>query len=190
MTVTSNTIANQALQMLGDNAGGPVSGQNPTFDTSTAGIALQNLYGPCVQTVGRQHGWDMARNTVTLTLSGNAAPFPWAYEYKYPTNGIQVWQVMPAGVVDANNPLPTNWIVANAIVAGQQQRVIQTTLVNALAVYNNNPNENTWDALFREAVVRLLVSELSIALFGKPDAAQGYLESGGAFESIGEARDS
>ena len=189
MPVTSNDVANQAIQFIGDNAGPFVTGQYPTFDNSTSGMALQKLYGAVVQTVGRQHGWDMARNTIALTLSGNTAPFPWTYEYLYPTNGIEVWQLMPTAVSDLNNPLPTDWVVANAVVTGQQQRVIETSLINALAVYNNNPNENTWDSLFREAVVRLLASELASALFGKPDVAQNYLESGGAFENIGEARD-
>jgi hypothetical protein len=139
--------------------------------------------------VGRQFAWDMARNTVALTLSGNPAPFPWSFEYLYPTNGIEVWQIHPNVVADANNPLPQSWNIGNAVVAGQQQRVVWANLAAAYCTYNNNPNENTWDSLFREAVVRLLASELSMALAGKPDAAEGYLQSGAAFETIGEARE-
>jgi hypothetical protein len=131
----------------------------------------------------------MARNTIALTMSGNTPPFPWTFEYLYPTNGIEVWQIHPDNLADVNNPLPINWNVANAIVTGQQQRVVWCNLANAQATYNNNPNENSWDSLFREAVVRLLASELSMAVAGKPDAAQAYLESGGAFETIGEARE-
>jgi hypothetical protein len=186
--ITSNDIANQAIMLVGDNQ--PlVTGQAPNFDTSTAGVALQKLYGPVVQTVGRQFAWDMARNTIALTLSGSTPPFPWTFEYFYPTNGIEVWQVHPDNLGDVNNPVPINWNVANNIILGQQQRVIWCNLANAQATYNNNPNENTWDSLFREAVVRLLASELAMAVAGKPDAAQSYLESGGAFESIGEARE-
>jgi hypothetical protein len=188
MPITSNDIANQAIQLIGDNQ--PlVTGFAPTFDSSTAGIALSKIYPAVVQTVGRQFAWDMARSTVALTLSGNTAPFPWSLEYLYPTNGIEVWQLHPNTLGDVNNPLPYNWSVANTVVGGQQQRVIWTNLANAWATYNNNPNENTWDSLFREAVVRLLASELAMAVAGKPDAAQSYLESGGAFESIGETRE-
>jgi hypothetical protein len=188
MPITSNDIANQAIQLIGDNQ--PlVTGQAPSFDSSTAGIALSKLYVPCVQTVARQFAWDMARNTIALTLSGNTPPFPWTFEYLYPTNGIEVWQVHPNNLGDVNNPLPLNWSIANAVVGGQQQRVVWSNLASAYATYNNNPNENTWDSLFREAVVRLLASELSMAVAGKPDAAQSYLESGGAFETIGEARE-
>ena len=187
MPVTSNDIANQAIQLIGDNQPA-VTGQAPNFDTSAAGLALARLYAPCVATVGRQYSWDMARQTIALTLSGNVAPFPWAFEYLYPTNGIQVWQVHPGNLGDVNNPFPTNWLVGNAVITGQQQRVVWTNLAGAFATYNNNPNENTWDSLFREAVVRLLASELSMALAGKPDAAQNYLESGGVFENLGENR--
>lgn len=187
MPVTSNDVANQAIALMGNNQ--PfVTGNAPAFDNSASGKALQKLYAPCIQTVGRQWQWDMARNTIALTLSGNVAPVPWSLEYSYPTNGIQVWQLMPASLADVNNPLPVNWVVANAVVAGQQQRVIHTDLAIARAVYNNNPNENTWDSGFREAVVRLLASELSMALAGKPDMVESMLQSGAAFENIAEKR--
>ncbi len=188
MPVTSNDIANQAIQLCGDNQPA-VSGFAPGFDNSTAGLALQRLYAPCVATVGRQFAWDMARQTVALTLSGNTPPPFWSFEYLYPPNGIEVWQLHPNNLGDVNNPLPYNWNVANAVVAGQQQRVIWSNLANAYCTYNNNPNENTWDSLFREAVVRLLASELAMAIAGKPDAAASYLESGGAFENIGQTRE-
>jgi hypothetical protein len=188
LSVTSNDIANQAIQYMGGNQP-PVTGQAPNFDNSAAGVALSKIYSACVATVARQFEWDMARSTVSLTLSGNPAPFPWIYEYKYPLNGIEVWQLAPATLADPNNPLPTTWVVTNAVVSGQQQRVIQTNLQNAVAIYNNNPNENTWDASFREAVVRLLASELAMALAGKPDTSAQLLQSGSAFEAIAEGRD-
>lgn len=188
MTVTSNDIANQAIQLIGNNQP-PVTGNAPSFDSSPAGVALSKIYDACVATVARQWDWDLARNTVSLELSGNAAPFPWGFEYLYPTNGIQIWQIMPLSIEDPNNPLPVNWVTANNIVGGIQKKVIHANLEEALAVYNNNPNENTWDPLFRESVVRLLASELAMALAGKPDTSNDLLKSGAAFETIGEGRD-
>jgi hypothetical protein len=188
MPVTSQDIANQAIQLIGDNQPA-VNGFAPNFDNSVAGLALQRLYAPCVATVGRQFAWDMARQTIALTLSGNPAPFPWSFEYLYPTNGIEVWQVHPGTLADVNNPLPINWNVGNGIISSQQQRVVWCNLASAFATYNNNPNENTWDSLFRETVVRLLASELAMAIAGKPDAMESYLQSGGSFENIGEARE-
>lgn len=186
MTVTSNDVANAALQLSGDNAPS-VSGNDPTWDQSTAGVALQKLYSFCVQTVARQFGWDFARNLFTLVSTGNTPPVGWAFEYAYP-GVVEVWQLVPTTIPDANNPIPINWSVGNVLVAAVQTKVIWTNQVAAKAYYNNNPTENVWDPLFREAVVRLLGSELSIALNGRPDTAEGLLNSGAAFENIGEMR--
>lgn len=187
MAVTSNTIANQAVSLASDNIPA-VSGFAPTFDGSAAGLALQNLYVPCVRTVARQFEYDFARSVATLALSGNPAPFPWTYEYVYPIGTVELWQLLPAASSDPNNPLPLTWNVGNAVVAGAQSRVIWSNQQNAQAVLNNMPNEATWDDLFREAVVRLLASELSSALFGKVDQAEAYLQSGAAFEQVAEGR--
>jgi len=186
MAVTSNDVANEALIQLGDDQ--PfVTGQNPTWDNSTAGKALQKIYGPAVATVQRQWGWDASRNAVTLTATGNTPPLGYSFEYPYPSNGIELWQLIPA-TPDPNNPLPVNWTVGNAIVSGTQTKVIWTNQATPTAIYNNNPSEATWDPLFREAVVRLLASELAMALAGRPDFSQSALESGAAFESLGETR--
>ena len=184
MAITSNTVANQALALIGGNQ--PlVQGQSPTFDASTAGVALQTLYPYCVRTVLKQFGWDFARNIFALSLTGNAAPLGYAYEYAYPPVAIEIMEMIPPSV-DPNNPLPTTWTVGNNLVGGTQTKVIWSSVQNAAVVMNNVPVESTWDAGVQEAVVRLLASELSMALFGKPDSSQAYLESGAAFEGIAE----
>jgi hypothetical protein len=114
----------------------------------------------------------------------------WQFEYLYPANGVQIWQLVPPVITDPNNPLPTTYSIGNTLVGGVQTKVIWSNLQGALANYNNNPTENVWDSGFREAVVRLLASELAMAISGKPDVSQGYLQSGGAFEKIAESRDS
>jgi uncharacterized protein YraI len=189
LALSSNDIANQAIQLIGDNQP-PISGVAPNFDSSPAGLACSKLYSGCVATVARQFGWDFSRNTANLAASGGAAPFPWSVEYSYPANGVQVLQLQPTTIADANNPLPVNWVVANNTVAGNQVKVIHANSAGLQAVYTNAPTEATWDPLFRESVVRLLASELAMALFGRPDTAQALIESGQAFESIGETRDS
>ena len=187
MPTTATDIVNQALQLVGDNM--PlVQGNAPTFDNSTAGQAAQRLYAPAVATVGRLFEWDMARRTVALTESG-VAPFPWTYQYLYPTNGLEVWQVMPASLADPNNPLPTTWVVANAIVSAAERKVILTDVPNAVITYNNNPGPDVWDAGFREAVVRLLASEFAMAVAGRPETSKNLLESFNAFVSAFKTRD-
>lgn len=184
----SSAVVNQALMLQGDNSA-PVTGSWPSFnETNPAGKAANILYGPCVQTVMRQFEWDFTRNTVALVLSGNVAPTPWSLEYKWPDNAIQIWQILPPSEDDPNDPLPINFVVANATVDASQQRVIQTNLADALVVFDNYPSEGTWDADFRETVVRLLASELAMALSAKPEITQGLIQSSAAFEQVGEGR--
>lgn len=184
---TSTDIANQALTLSG-NDGPPITGVAPNFDDSPAGQAAAKFYTPCVQTVARQFGWDFSRNTVALGLSGNSAPVPWSYEYLYPTNGVEVRALLPGTIADPNDPLPVNYIVANNAVSGIAKRVIQTNLANAVAVYTNQPNEDTWDAVFREAVVRLLASEFADALNSKPDTARAMMTQAEQFVEVGTTR--
>lgn len=183
---TSNDIANQALQMIGGNTPAVV-GIAPTFDDSAAGKALRWLYDAVVGAVSREFEWDFARKTAALVLSGNVAPVPWSFEYRYPA-GVEVWQLMPSVITDANNPLPINYVIANNVVSGSQARVIQTNLASAVAVFNSNPNENAWDSLFRQTVVELLARCLALAIEGKPDLAMALLNSGAGFSQIARTR--
>jgi hypothetical protein len=190
--LTSTNIVNQACNLIGNDIP-PVTGVAPTFDSSTAGKAAAQLYGLCVTAVGRQFGFDFARNQVALTLTANVPPLGYTYEYAYPMFGgavaLQIYQLVPPfPLADPNNPAPINWTVGNAVVAGTQKKVIWSNLQNASAVCNNNPNESTWDPLFQQAVVRLLASAMAMAIAGKPDLAEGMLTSGSAFESLGETR--
>ena len=193
--LASQIVANNAIQLIGDNS--PlVSAGAPNFDQSPAGVALQQLYAPTVATVMRQFGWDLARNTQPLVATGNAAPFPWAHEYTYPANCLELLQVAPPSVTDPNDPLPVNWSVGNDVVGGAQVKVLAGARrkrspswhQRQMRFFNNGPAENTWDPLFTEAVVRLLASKLAMAIGGRSDTAQTLLQSGSAMEQIGETR--
>lgn len=188
MSTTSTDIVNQAIYLIGDNQA-PVTGVSPTFDNSTAGKAAAQLYIPCVQTIAKQFGWDFDRNTVVLTLSSNTPLFPWTLEYLYPTNGVEVRQLMPSTIPDQFNPLPDNWVVCNNLVSSVPTKVIQTNVANALAVFTNQPLESTWDALFREAVVRLLASEMAMAINGRPDTARDAYSTSAQMGQIGQSKD-
>lgn len=299
---TPADIVNRAIQLTGGfNNLGAVTGSPPTFDSTPYGQAAGILYTSVVQTVGRQFGWDFSRNVAALTLTGEAAPLGYAFEYLYPTNGIQVRQLVPEDFDDPNDPLPILWTVGNAtgnstaasgyisfsanpsngdtitlngavftfvtsgatptnfqsniggnvaatlallvamlppngytgiaaltvadyaratprltITYGElgvvgntytlaasvgtvsgatltggavaSQKVIWTDLEDAIAVFSNQPPVDTWDPLFTEAVVRLLASELAMAVSSKPDSAKMALEQSVGFESAGETR--
>ena len=180
MSDTDVNVVNEALALTGFD-GAPVTGSAPTFDSSIMGKNAARLYVPAVQAVARQFEWDFSRQVVLLGGTGNVAPFPWTKEFVYPALAVQVWQVTPTGQADANDPLPVNFAIGNAQVGGVSTKVIWCNLNLALAVYNGLPPVAVWDAGFRAAVVRLLASEFAMAGAGKPEAAQGALESFGQF---------
>lgn len=185
----STAVVNEAIQLIGNNQP-PVTGVAPTFDNSTAGIAASYLYQPSINAVGRQFGWDFNRNTKVLSLSGNVPPVPWRYEYIYPSDGLQIRQLLRFYEEDFNNPIPLDWSVANDVVGGSQVRVILAHEPNLLAVYSNMPGPQAWDSIFREAVVRLLASTMAMAVAGKPDAAMAMVEQYAQFGNMGEQVDS
>lgn len=194
MPVNSNDIANQAIMMMGDNQP-PVTGTAPNFDSSPAGIVLQKIYVPCIQAVQRQFSWDASRRFFPLMHTNNAAPFPYnySYEYIYPTIGLEIWQVQPQVLTDPNDPLPYNWTVGNTIVdqngvGPAQAKVIWTSVVDAYATYNNQPTEAVWDALFRETAVRLLASELAMAIAGRPETEQLLAQSSAMADQVARTR--
>jgi hypothetical protein len=186
-------IVNQALYLMGDKStvvtgtpGAFLSASNPVA------VAANYLYSPCVAAVARLFEWDFARNMITLTLSGNTGPYVggYPYEYLYPTNGIELWQIIPgAAAITANRPLPTNWVVGNTLVSSVQKKVIWSNTINARLLYNNNPTPDVWDAGFREAVARRLASEFAVALAGRPETAQSLLESGTLAAQVARLRD-
>ena len=186
-SLTSTQVANEAIQLMGDNT--PlVTGVAPNFDTSPAGIAMAQIYAPTVAAVMRQFQWDQSRKVAALTLTGNSAPFPWEYEYYYPSDAVEVWQVAPASLSDSYDPLPVNWSVGNDVVSGSQVKCVFANISGAQAIYNNNPTESTWDPSFTEAVVRMLASKLAMAIGGRSDTADSLMQSGAQAEQVAETR--
>lgn len=184
---TSNSVVNQALVAMGYD-GNPITGQSPTFDTSTAGKVAALYYQEAVGVVLRQSDFGFARMELALALSGNIAPFPFAYEYAWPANCVQLLQLTPGTLTDPNDPRPIEWTPGNAQISSAQARVIWTNLVNAKAYFTGYATEATWDSGFREALVRLLASVFALAVAGKPEGAQMLLESYGQFQGAAEAR--
>lgn len=169
-----------------------VTGQNPLWDASPAGVALRYLYGPCVATVQRRFAWDASRRVIALVASGNAGPFlmgAFDSEYLYPSNGIEVWLIQPTVLIDINDPLPLNFSTGNTLVGGVQKKVLWTSVPTPVAVYNNNVSEDSWDPLFRESVVRLLASELAEAVAGRPDTEAVQLAAAEKAAAMATSRD-
>jgi hypothetical protein len=182
-------IVNRAIVLMGgfdDNkplTGTPASG----FDGTPLGQAAAIIYGDIVQTVGKQFGWDFARNIATLAPSGGTPPPWWAFEYVYPSNGIEVRKVVASiAPADPNNPVPVRMTIANNTVASIALKVIWCNVPNALAIISSQPPEPLWDAAFIEAVVRGIASALGMGNAGRPETAQLELERSGAILAVGK----
>lgn len=186
--LTSNLVVNRAIQLIGDDQP-PVTGTLPNFDTSPAGVAAAALYTSVVQTVARSFGWDFSRNSAALAASGNVAPPQWDFEYLYPANGLEIRQLVPKVIADQNDPQPVRWTVASVMIAGVPTKVIWSDLQDAQGVITGQPPEGLWDAGFTESVVRLLASELAMAIPARPDTSKNLLQSAGEFERAAEMRD-
>lgn len=190
MPQTSNTVANQALDLVGNNSP-KVSGFAPTWDSSPAGKVLQDIYDQTVAEIQRQYAWDASRRVVELVLSGNTGPYlagQYDNEYLYPGNGVEVWEVQPGVATDKNDPTPFNATIGNTLVSGVQRKVIWTDLDDAIAIYNNNPTESVWDPGFTGAVVRSLASKLALALAGRPETAAAMGQAGQQAAQINSTR--
>ena len=187
MVQTSNDVANEALVDVGWNKT-VVSGFAPTFDNTTVGLILQRIYEPCVAAVLRQYPWECGKQIgLVLTLSGNVAPIPFAYEYLYPPPCVQFLQLMPSAIADPNDPLPQFWNVGNSQVSGVMTKVIWTNVQNARGAYTIYPTEAIWDAGLREAVVKRLGRDLAFAL-AKPETASVLSEEAMQELAMGVAR--
>ena len=197
--ITSNDIVNEAIQIIGNNQ--PyVTGTFPNFDTSPSGKAAAKTYQSVCSSVMRQTEWDFLRSTAILNArTSGTIPAPWRCEYDYPVDQFgnpvpQIWQILPYNVPtdDINmNPISYNWVVGYSS-DSPPAKVIWTNLRNAQVVYTRNPVgfETYWDALFRQAVVRMLASELAMAVSARPDTSRDAYETGGQFIQAGANRDS
>lgn len=176
MAATSQDVANEALALIGYD-GFEISAPAPNFDTSIPGKVARRVYPYAVAACARLTSWSFARTVLFLQPTGNTAPFPWAFEFGFPANCIDVWQLAPATAqADPNNPVPIAWVRGVASVQNVQSSVIWTNLGLAYAIFNSNPLESTWDPLFRASVVKYLAAEFAMANLGKPDMAADYME--------------
>jgi hypothetical protein len=175
-------VVNRAILLFsGFNNQRPVSGTPSTnFDGTPLGIAAAQAYGSVVQTAGKLFGWDFARQLAQLAPAPQVNPGPFQFEYLYPINGIEVRQVVPQFVLVTGenplNPVPVRWMVGNDTFSGVVRKVIWTSFANAFAYISGQPQESTWDAGFTEVVIRLMASELAMAVGGRPEAGQLEIE--------------
>ena len=189
---TSTFIANRAAAQIAGEA--QVAGTWPNF-TGAGNVSTycNILYAGVVNMVARQQDYECFRFVAPLVPTGQTPLAPWSQEFVYPSDCLKVRQVTPQ-TWDKNDPQPVEWSVEEHPNAqGAQQKVIGTNVANAQLVYTTsypNVTEAQWDSLFQEAVVRVLASELAMAIGGRPDFEKVLLEQGGQLIQVGAGKDS
>lgn len=186
---TAASIVNQSLQQIGAQAQ-YVSGAIGTWSVTTAGQAAATLYQPTVNLLLREMDPEFARTVATLAASAATPAFPFTNAYTYPTDCQRIRQVWPS-TYNTLDPQPSLWSEQDAIVAAVHTRVIFTSFGSAMLTYTtSNVTEDEFDPIYQEVLVRLLASELVIAIGGRPDLSKEKLGESGEIARSGMDRDS
>jgi hypothetical protein len=188
---TTLSVVNEALGEI--SAQYTVTGTLPDFDGSPAGVAAGLYYQPVIDLVLREQDWEFSRLTAPLSPSGIAVVAPFTSSWAYPSDCVRVRQLAPAAW-NVNDPQPVRWSVQD----NSDTRVIFSTLPQTVPptaypniVYSsNNVTVAQWDAIFKEAFVRMLASVTALALGGRPDLAREKLKEGGELIQTGGGLDS
>lgn len=195
MDVTS--ICNMALGQIGAQV--TIQGIDPPLPAGSAEAnACALYYSTVIKNLMRAAPWNFTRKTARATLlkaaldtttgepSTNPPPLPFAFEYLYPPDCIdmrfipRICYTTSSSTSGSSTPLTTTpnvnvWppllaeVPADYVVAmdtpttssSQQIKVILTNQPNALLVYTAQINDpNLWDASFIKAAVHSLAAEL------------------------------
>lgn len=127
------------------------------FEGSVPANAALNIYGQTRDAVLRKGNYGFSEKIAAATLSGNAAPSPWSFEYTYPADCLRVRSLFNATyLADNNNPVRILYTIGDGAVKGIWTNAASPTLVYTARVVD----PTRWDSLFIES----LVSELGIGL--------------------------
>lgn len=191
------SICNMALGQVGAQI--PIQGISPPLpDGSTEANACALYYSTVIKNLMRAAPWNFTRKTVRATLlkaaidpstgapSSNPPPLPYAFEYLYPPDCLdlrfipRICYTTSSSTSSSSVPLttapntniwppmvaevPATFVVANdtpTLSSSQQIKVILTNQPNALLVYTAQVDDpNLWDSSFVKAAVHSLAAEL------------------------------
>lgn len=177
---TSVDICKQALASIGAR-----SSITSLSDGSTEANYCSLLYAPLRDFLLREGDYDFAMTSVAPVAAAVGVPPPWTFIYNYPANAIrvrQVWSTTQAAL----DPRPYEWNIYTF--NGIKYIVTHASINSVLITYP--PVEDMFDAIFREAFVRLLGSGLAFALENRIEASKKELEEAISFAGIANLRDS
>lgn len=142
MTATKVSVSNEALNLIGAQS-------ILSFDEQTQNARrCAELYDSTRQALLRMHPWSCAKKRAQLAPVSIHPCFGYAHAFALPRDFIRLES---AGGTEFE--IENRHILANS------------NLVNLIYVFDND-NEDTWDSLFREAMVYYLASKLAKATTG------------------------
>lgn len=142
MTDSKVEVSNEALNLIG-------AASILSFDEQThTARRCAAIYDTTRQALLRMHPWSCARKRVQLAPVVTHPHFDYAHAFALPRDFIRLES---AGTTDFE--VESRHILAN------------TSLINLIYTFDND-NEQTWDSLFREAMVYYLASKLAKATTG------------------------
>lgn len=139
------------------------------YEGSAAAKAALDVYSQTRDEALRSFDWGFAEKIAAGTLTGNVAPFPWTYEYTYPTDCVKIRNLFGATyIADPNDPRPTLWTIGGIAAA----KVIWAKIPTCTLVYTSQvTNPTLWEPLFVEAFSDALGKRIAPVL-ASADAAK------------------
>lgn len=167
------------------------TGTRTTITSLSDGSAEANycslLYAPLRDFLLREGDYDFSmKDTAAVAASAHNSTV-WTYSYDYPDEAIRIRQLIPLGYNPLGfAPVAVEWNILNAL----GFTFIVTNREISRILYTFVPDEQWFDAIFRESLARLLSSALDFALTNRIEASDKALKEALSFAGIANLRDS
>ena len=167
-------ICNLALSNMGGNQ---LKTVNALSESTSEARACNRLYPQILSSLLRKHPFGFACVEAPLGLLQVYDNRHLPYEYAYPADALRIWSVgLEGGFHEYRLP-----VSSFTIGYGQAGRVIRTALDQAFAYYSRYVDDpNRFDALFTDAVVWALTSQLCMALANDARRAEMFAQRAAA----------
>jgi hypothetical protein len=176
---TNVDLTNRALAQIGTR-----SQIASMTDGSQEALYANLLYNGLRDFLLRDGDYEFASTPVVPVAIAAPLP-PWLYGYQYPLDCVRVKQLIPVGY-NLLDPQPVESNIANSATA----RAILTKTQVAFVVYTaNSVIEDHWDAMFTEAMVRMLAAALAFALENRIEASREKLQQAIDFAGMASLKD-
>ena len=177
--MTALDVAREALAQIGTR-----SKIASLEDGSAEATYINLLYAPIRDFLLTDGDYDFSLVATELVPLATAPAPPWLYGYVYPIDALRIRQLFPK-VHDPLDPRPIEWTISSTL--GVRQ--ISTRAEAVQIHYTRAVAEELWDAMYRQAFVRMLASALAFALENRIEASKVKLDEALGFAGIAKVRD-